>query len=114
MNRHQRRALAKKMLPGGLQPIADAATKLQEALGAVQQVGNPKELERLVQEAHTTVSFLVEDVQKLANEQELLRNLLFARDPGLKEEFERLTMGAMVPSAAPCPKCVENGPCSHQ
>lgn len=113
MNRHQRRALAKKM-PGGLQPIADAATKLQEALGAVQQVGNPKELERLVQEAHTTVSLLVEDVQKLADEHELLKNLLFARDPGLKDEFERLTMGTMVPSAAPCPKCVENGPCPHQ
>lgn len=116
MNRHQRRAMAKKM-PGGLKPIADAASKLQEALGAVQQVGNPKEMERLVHEAHATVSLLVEDVQKLADDQELLQQLLFERDPALKVAFERakasVSMGTMVPAAEPCPKCVENGPCPH-
>jgi isoaspartyl peptidase/L-asparaginase-like protein (Ntn-hydrolase superfamily) len=116
MNRHQRRALAKKM-PGGLKPIADAATKLQEALGAVQKIERPEELARLVHEAYATVSLLVDDVQKIADDHELLRNLLFERDPALKLAFERaqeasVSMRTMAPLNPPCPECVKD-PCPH-
>lgn len=117
MNRHQRRAMAKKM-PGGLKPIADAASKLEQALGAVKQFENAGDIERLVQEAHGTVMALVDDVQKMADEQEVLRNLLFERDPALKVAYEQalgqsVGMGTMVPSTPPCPECVKNGPCPH-
>lgn len=117
MNRHQRRALSKKM-GGQLQPIAEAATKLEQALGAVKQFDNAGDVERLVHEAHTTVMALVDDVQKMADEQEVLRNLLFDRDPALKLAYERalapsVSMGTMVPSKPPCPECVKNGPCPH-
>lgn len=96
MNRHQRRALEKKIAGSPIgSPLRTAASQIKQATAALEGLqgldGLPAQMQdalQLMRDAHTTIDALVEDYQTLANALEALK-LVVLRDPAAAALFDQ-------------------------